>query len=56
MKIILGGFNTKVSREDTFKPAIKNENLHEISHNNAVRVVNFPHRKILLLKYDVPIP
>jgi hypothetical protein len=56
MKIILGDLNTKVGREDTFKPAIGNENLHEISHDNAVRVVNFPHRKILLLKYDVSTP
>jgi hypothetical protein len=55
----LGDFNAKVGRENIFKPTIGNENLHEISNNNGVRVVNFdtpinlvlksttfPHRKI----------
>jgi hypothetical protein len=59
MKILLGDFNAKVSRENIFKPTIGNESLHEISNENGVRVVNFatsknlvarstmfPHRKI----------
>jgi hypothetical protein len=59
MKILLGDFNVKVGRENIFKPTIGNENLHEISNDNGVRVVNFatfknlvfrssmfPHRKI----------
>jgi exonuclease III len=41
MKILLGDFNAKVSKEDIFKPTIGNEGLHEISTNNGVRVVNF---------------
>jgi hypothetical protein len=40
MKILLGDFNVKVGREDTFKPTIWNENL-QISIDNGVRVVNF---------------
>jgi hypothetical protein len=28
MKILLGGFNAKVGRENIFKPTIENESLH----------------------------
>jgi hypothetical protein len=38
---LLGVFNAKVGREDIFKPTFGNENLHEISNDNGVRVVNF---------------
>jgi hypothetical protein len=41
MKMLLGDFNEKISREDIFKPTIGNESLHEISNDNGVRVVNF---------------
>jgi hypothetical protein len=41
MKILLGDFNAKVGREDTFKPTIGNESLHEISVDNGVKLVNF---------------
>jgi hypothetical protein len=40
MKILLGDFNAKGGREDTSKPLIMNDNLHEISNTNGVRVVN----------------
>jgi hypothetical protein len=40
MKLLLD-FNGKVGREDIFRPTIGNENLHEISNDNAVIVVNF---------------
>jgi hypothetical protein len=59
MKILLGNFNSKVGREDIFKPTIGNESLHEINNDNGVRLVNvatsknlrvkstmFPHRNI----------
>jgi hypothetical protein len=46
MKILSGGFNTKVGREDILKPTVGYENLHEISKDIGVRVVNFPHPKI----------
>jgi hypothetical protein len=45
MKILLGDYNAKVGREDIFKPTIGNESLHEISNDNGVRLVNFPHLK-----------
>jgi hypothetical protein len=41
MKILLGDLNAKVGRENIFKPRIGNENLHEISNDSGVRVVNF---------------
>jgi len=41
MNILLGNFNENVGREDNFKPAIGNENVHEISNDNGVTVVNF---------------
>jgi hypothetical protein len=50
MKILLGDFNAKVGREDTFKPTIGNESLHEISNDNGVRLVNFDISKNLTVK------
>jgi hypothetical protein len=50
MKILLGDFNTKVGREDIFKPTIGNENSHEISNDNGVTVVNFATSKNLVVK------
>jgi hypothetical protein len=37
-------------REDIFKPIIGNENLHEASNDNGVRVVNFATSKNLIVK------
>jgi hypothetical protein len=42
--------NTKVGREDIFKPSIGNESLNEISNDNGVRVVNFDTSKNLIVK------
>jgi hypothetical protein len=50
MKMLLGDFDAKVSREDIFKPTIGSENLHEISNDNGVRVVNFATSKNLIIK------
>jgi hypothetical protein len=41
MNILLGYFNTKVGREDIFKPIVKSESLHLTNNDNKVRVVNF---------------
>jgi hypothetical protein len=46
MKILLGDFNAKVGREGIFKPTIRNRTLHEISHDNGVRAVNFATSKV----------
>jgi hypothetical protein len=37
---LLGDFSAKVGREDIFKPTNGNENLHDISDDNGVIVVN----------------
>jgi hypothetical protein len=50
MKILLGDFNAKLEREDTFKPTIGCESLHEDSNDNGVRVVNFATSKNLVVK------
>jgi hypothetical protein len=50
MKILLGNFNAKLRREDTFKPTIGNESLHEDNNDNGVRVVNFATSKDLFVK------
>jgi endonuclease/exonuclease/phosphatase family metal-dependent hydrolase len=50
MKILLGDFNAKEGREDIFKPAIRNESLHEIINDNGVRSVNFATSKNLRVK------
>jgi hypothetical protein len=50
MKILLGDFNAKVGREDTFKPIIGNENLNQVSNDNGVRIVNFATSKNLIVK------
>jgi hypothetical protein len=41
MKVVLGGFNAKIDKEDIFKPTIENENPHEVSNDNGVRLVNY---------------
>jgi hypothetical protein len=41
MKILLGDFNTKLRREDLFKPTIWDENLHENINATGIIVVNF---------------
>jgi hypothetical protein len=48
--ILLGDFNAKVGREDTSKPIIGNESLHQDSNDNGVRVVNFATSKNLVVK------
>jgi len=39
--------------EDTFKPKIGNENLHKISNDNEVGVVNFATLKNVIVKSTV---
>jgi hypothetical protein len=53
MKILVGDFNTKVGREDIFKPVIGNEGLHEASNDTGVRVVNFEISKNLIFKSTI---
>jgi hypothetical protein len=50
MEILLGDFNVKLERENTFKPTIGNESLQEDSNDNGVRVVNFATSKDLVVK------
>jgi len=47
MKILLGDFNTKMGRQNIFKPTIGNESLHHDSNDNGVRLVNFATSKVV---------
>jgi hypothetical protein len=47
---MLGDFNTKVGKEDIFKPTIEDESIHKISNDKGVRVVNFATSKNLRVK------
>jgi len=53
MKILLGDFNTKVVRENTFKPTTGNKSLHQDSDDNGVRIVNFATSKNLVVKSTI---
>jgi hypothetical protein len=35
MKMLMGDFNTKVGKEDIFKPIIGNESLHEANNDTG---------------------
>jgi hypothetical protein len=50
VKILLGDFNTKLGREDSFQPTIGSESLRQDSSDNYVRVVNFATSKNLVVK------
>jgi hypothetical protein len=50
MKILLGYFNSKVGREDIFKPTTGNENLHEFNNDNGVPVVRFATSKHVIVE------
>ena len=40
-KIILGYFNAKVGKEETYKSTIGNENLHNETNNNRIKIIQF---------------
>jgi len=46
----IAGINTKVLRENIFKPTICNESLRKDGNDNGVRIVNFNPPKNLLVK------
>jgi len=50
MEILLGYFNTKVGRENVFKPTIWNGSIHQDSNDNGVRTVNLATSKNLVVK------
>jgi hypothetical protein len=50
---ILLDINTKVGREDIFKPATGNKSLHEVSNDSGLRVVNFATFKNLIVKSTI---
>jgi hypothetical protein len=50
MKLLLGVFNAKAGRENTFKLTIKNESLQGLSNYNGVRIVNCAILKNLIVE------
>jgi hypothetical protein len=49
IKIILGDFNTKVGKENIYKPATCNESLHNET-NNGIKIIQFAMSKGLNVK------
>jgi hypothetical protein len=50
VKIPFGDCNTKLGREDIFKPTTGNDSLHQDSNDNSVKLVNFDSSNSLALK------
>jgi len=50
MKIVLGGFNTKVGRENVLKPTNRNWSLHNYYNDNGVRILKFSASKNVVVK------
>jgi hypothetical protein len=50
MKFFLEDFNAKLGREDIFRPSIENENLHQYTDDNDVRIVKFATPKNLVVR------
>ena len=53
MKMLLGDFNAKVGRENSFKPTIGQESLHQDSNDNGVRIVNFATSQNLVVSFTI---
>ena len=47
---MLGDLNVKLEREDTFKPTIENDSLHQDSNDKGVRIANFTTSKNLVVE------
>jgi len=50
MKVVLGGLNAIVGRENIFEPTVGSKSLYEVSNDNRVGVVNFATSKNLIVK------
>ena len=47
IRIILGDFNAKVGKQSIYKPTIDNENLHNETNNNGIKMIQFTISKCL---------
>jgi sorting nexin-29 len=41
VKIIMGDFNSKIGREEEFRPFLGNYSLHDVSNDNGIRLISF---------------
>lgn len=49
VKMVVGDFNSKVGRENSFRPTIGPDSLHNISNNKGTRLINFASSKNLIV-------
>jgi len=49
VKMVVGDLNAKVVKENSFRPKIGPNSLHNISNNNETRLVNFASSKDLII-------
>lgn len=40
IKILIGGFNVKIGKEDIYRPTFGPNNLHDISNDNGIQLIN----------------
>jgi len=50
VNILLENFNAKVGRENTFKPTIGNESIHQDTNDKGVRILNFATSKNVVVQ------
>jgi hypothetical protein len=56
IKIILGDFNTKVGKENLYKPTIGNESLHNETNDNGMKMIQFAICKGLNIRNTIFLP
>jgi hypothetical protein len=49
MKVILGGLNAKIGKENWYRGTIGTENVHEVTNNNGIKLIDFAESKNMIV-------